>query len=232
MTDSTSSTNPAFAHPNYFFEDGNVTFRVENVLFKVHKSILARESPFFKDMFSLPPDINGDKTGTNNPIPIPETTASDFENLLRVLYLQWGTDPDYTDPQLVQLMKLSHKWQFDRIRRHATSILSSRNLSHVDRLELGRIYDLPELAFPAFAEIVRSMKAPSSTEMDKLGPVLSVAVLKAQNAFILRQNAKLAEAVFDRTGRTNKVLTRMMKDQCSTRDIRTARAGRMVKSQG
>jgi len=227
MTDCTSSTQ-AFQHPTYFFDDGNVTFRVENVLFKVHKSLLARESPFFKDMFSLPPD----KSGTNQPIPIPDATASDFENLLHVLYIQWGTEPDYPDAQLVQLMKLAHKWQFDRIRRHATSILSSRNLSHVDRLELGRLYDLPELAFPAFAEIVRSMKAPSSTEMDKLGPVLSVAVLKAQNSFILRQNAKLAEAVFDKTGKTNKVLTRMMKDHCTTREIRARATGRMVKSQG
>ena len=37
-----------------WYEDGNIILQAEDTLFKVYRGILSRESPFFRDMFSLP----------------------------------------------------------------------------------------------------------------------------------------------------------------------------------
>ena len=37
-----------------WFDDGNIVLQAGDTLFKVYSGILSRESPFFRDMFSLP----------------------------------------------------------------------------------------------------------------------------------------------------------------------------------
>lgn len=37
-----------------WFEDGNVILQTQDTLFRMYKGILSRESPVFKDMFSMP----------------------------------------------------------------------------------------------------------------------------------------------------------------------------------
>lgn len=37
-----------------WFDDGNIVLQAGDTLFKVYRGILSRESPFFRDMFSLP----------------------------------------------------------------------------------------------------------------------------------------------------------------------------------
>ncbi|KAH0836409.1 hypothetical protein J3R83DRAFT_8010 [Lanmaoa asiatica] len=41
-------------HPDLWFSDGSIVLRAENTLFRVHKSLLARHSGFFHDLFALP----------------------------------------------------------------------------------------------------------------------------------------------------------------------------------
>ena len=41
-------------HPSVWYADGNVVLIAESTSFRVHKSVLARHSEFFHDMFNLP----------------------------------------------------------------------------------------------------------------------------------------------------------------------------------
>lgn len=41
-------------HPDFWFNDGSVVLVVQNTMFRVHKTFLSRNSPVFRDMFSLP----------------------------------------------------------------------------------------------------------------------------------------------------------------------------------
>jgi len=43
-------------HERFYFDDGSVEFLVENVLYKVHRSIFARHSPWFRERFQQPVD--------------------------------------------------------------------------------------------------------------------------------------------------------------------------------
>ena len=43
---------------NLWFEDGNIIFRAENTLFKVHRGILRRQSEVFDDLLTLPQPID------------------------------------------------------------------------------------------------------------------------------------------------------------------------------
>ncbi|KAF7313308.1 hypothetical protein HMN09_00486200 [Mycena chlorophos] len=43
----------AVAHPRFYLTDGNIYFLVKNIVFRLHKSILANKIGFFNDMFSM-----------------------------------------------------------------------------------------------------------------------------------------------------------------------------------
>ena len=69
-------------HPELWFEDGNVVLIAENRSFRVPKSVLARTSEFFRDMFSLPqPPLDGAEGDTVTPAPqcpmIPTSESAD-----------------------------------------------------------------------------------------------------------------------------------------------------------
>lgn len=53
-------------HPEFWFIDGSVILLAHNVVFRVHKTFLARHSAVFRDMFSIPqPSSATDDTGLN-----------------------------------------------------------------------------------------------------------------------------------------------------------------------
>ncbi|KAH7334245.1 hypothetical protein B0J17DRAFT_720660 [Rhizoctonia solani] len=49
---------PATRDATYYFEDGSVTLRVRNIVFKVHKSLLKAHSEEFCNKFNLLPNPN------------------------------------------------------------------------------------------------------------------------------------------------------------------------------
>ena len=59
-------------------------FQVQNELFRVHRFFLIRESKFFETMFSLP--LGANDTEADLPIPLPDVTPVEFEDLLRFFY--------------------------------------------------------------------------------------------------------------------------------------------------
>ncbi|CAE6391715.1 unnamed protein product [Rhizoctonia solani] len=75
--------------PDYYFEDGSVVLLVQDVLFKIHVSLLKAQSQVFQDMFTMPVgnaanSIEG--TSDQHPIVIPQVKPSQFRNLLRMIY--------------------------------------------------------------------------------------------------------------------------------------------------
>ncbi|KAG9121898.1 hypothetical protein FRC07_001959, partial [Ceratobasidium sp. 392] len=84
----------------YYFDDGNAIFLVENILFKpritphikIHTSRLVPHSQVFADMFQLP-KLSGEKDSSQieglsdrNPISIPQIKAGAFRHLLLFFY--------------------------------------------------------------------------------------------------------------------------------------------------
>lgn len=46
-------SNGLSRHPHFYFEDGSIVLDVKRTLFRVHQSVLARQSDVFRSMFSL-----------------------------------------------------------------------------------------------------------------------------------------------------------------------------------
>ena len=81
-------------HSKFYFEDGNLVIRSSEdpkrdgaTLFRVHKGVLALNSPVFAGMFTLP-DAGTDVQDSHNGVPLVELTDSseDLESLFAVLY--------------------------------------------------------------------------------------------------------------------------------------------------
>ena len=62
-------------HPEFWFADGSIILLAHDVLFRVHKSFLARHSLVFRDMFSLP------QPSLESSSPSNDTDAKKVENM-------------------------------------------------------------------------------------------------------------------------------------------------------
>ncbi|CAE6444659.1 unnamed protein product [Rhizoctonia solani] len=86
---------------HYYFQDGNVVLLVGNVLFRLHSSLLSRDSDMFRNMFSKPArfpssmSLDGSTEVTKkgkegscdeNPIIMPQLQPQPFRNFLLAIY--------------------------------------------------------------------------------------------------------------------------------------------------
>ena len=75
--------------PSLWFDDGNVILVAEESLFRVHRGVLSRHSPVFKDMFAVPqPAADALASDTVDGCPTVNVSDSthDLKQLLLVIY--------------------------------------------------------------------------------------------------------------------------------------------------
>jgi hypothetical protein len=63
--------------------------QVERVLYRIHRSILSRNSPFFRNLFAIPPlpdakEVEG--TSDDNPLHLPHILVDQFDAFLSTVY--------------------------------------------------------------------------------------------------------------------------------------------------
>ncbi|QRV97384.1 The BTB (BR-C, ttk and bab)/POZ (Pox virus and Zinc finger) domain [Ceratobasidium sp. AG-Ba] len=158
--------------PKYYFEDGSTIFLVGGRLFKIQRSLLTSQSEVFQDMFQIPQKYNGESSSSSmegstdqNPITIPQVTATQFQTLLLFFYGKHVhgsvTDPDYRslvldaadesnrNPQsfrrYLDIASLSHRFSMEAIEKWAlgqfkrvmqsSARITSSFSSHTDLLE-------------------------------------------------------------------------------------------------
>ncbi|EPT02416.1 hypothetical protein FOMPIDRAFT_1118244 [Fomitopsis schrenkii] len=104
-------------HERFYFDDGNVVFRVEDTLFNVHRYFFKRDSLVFRDMLSSPSAVPGEGLSETDPIVLEGVRSADFANLLSCFYpstLRKGELSDFAALNLV--LDLALKWEFDTVR--------------------------------------------------------------------------------------------------------------------
>ncbi|CAE6470814.1 unnamed protein product [Rhizoctonia solani] len=81
---------PATRDTVYYFEDGSVTLRLRDIVFKVHTSLLKAHSEEFCNKFNLCPDpdasLASEGTCDEDAIIIPDVQPSQFRNLMKIIY--------------------------------------------------------------------------------------------------------------------------------------------------
>ncbi|KAJ6528481.1 hypothetical protein B0H19DRAFT_1274704 [Mycena capillaripes] len=100
---SPDSMVPAVRHPRYYFNDGGIVFMCEGVLYRLHKSRLAKKSEFFEHMFEIPQSNLQEGLDDQHPVLLPDSNI-DFQHLLEFLYDQ----DEIENPSLEYYISILH----------------------------------------------------------------------------------------------------------------------------
>ncbi|KAF8500537.1 hypothetical protein JB92DRAFT_2979214 [Gautieria morchelliformis] len=171
---------PVFQHdPDYYFEDGSTVIRVEDVLFKVHRTILSKDSSAFETMFKLPcAEDTQAEGGENNPVVLQGDTPEEFRSLLWALYampheiVQAGASNNHGDwPEFGRFCNLTlmvHKYCFKSLETWALGTIL-RWLAPSSRHHPPRIH--------TFTAMSLTCTCAGSNFLEQLRQVLELAVL-------------------------------------------------------
>ena len=87
-----SPHKPAYSAFSLWFDDGNVVFIAQKVAFRVHKSVMARNSDVFIGLFAIPQPSSCEETDLFEGVPSVEVqdTSYDFGKLIHALYGEIG----------------------------------------------------------------------------------------------------------------------------------------------
>lgn len=117
-------------HADYYIHGGDVIFRVDNNLFRVHRYFFTRDSAFFRDKLPHPPPPGEFTKGSsdNNPLVLEDVLIVDFERFLWVFYNPKYSLYDANVDEWTSILKLSHQWDFVEVKTLA--------LRELERLEI------------------------------------------------------------------------------------------------
>ncbi|KAH7100997.1 hypothetical protein BKA62DRAFT_202796 [Auriculariales sp. MPI-PUGE-AT-0066] len=160
--------------PEYYDEDGNVTFCAGNVLFRTQRSRLSRSSVVFKEMFSLPLSKNFEQDGGSDHRPI--VLKDDAEDI-RALFWALSLLPHEVTAllhegaqssicyRLLRVSQTAHKYQFE----------------HVDRWALGTVFtfliDIPfNLDSEMICKLIQVTRLCTPEEVDRAEDIIRLAL--------------------------------------------------------
>ncbi|KZV92460.1 hypothetical protein EXIGLDRAFT_836459 [Exidia glandulosa HHB12029] len=112
------SCSPVTRCDELWFEDGNLVLQAQHTQYKVHRSLMANRSDFFRDMLTLPCATEGTEAA---PLFLPDVSEKHFTVLMKFLYSQWGDDLKFTTDDWLSVVRLAHRFQFPSVLRVATS---------------------------------------------------------------------------------------------------------------
>ncbi|KAF7309187.1 hypothetical protein MKEN_01121300 [Mycena kentingensis (nom. inval.)] len=159
-----------------------IALQVENTLFQIPVSCLERNSKVFADVFKLPQGDDDSKIegkSDANPIRVPQTTAAEFESLLKVIFplvcsmtvrnAVEHPQADLSTDAWTSVLKLSTMWEFWDIRRTAIEVLTRRPIDDVERVVLAKDYHVTDWLRTAYQGLLRREKNLTMGDAERIG---------------------------------------------------------------
>ena len=142
-----AATNAPLSHPSDFsapWKFSDVVLIVEDQKFRVHRSTLAFWSPVFEKMFTT--DL---KEKNSDEIPIPEKKASEFKELLQMMYPSLE-EKLVTTRNCYFLFELAHEYQIESISQKCEALMVSMVKNRIENdvlamLVYGQKYQIKTL---------------------------------------------------------------------------------------
>ncbi|KDQ59110.1 hypothetical protein JAAARDRAFT_33840 [Jaapia argillacea MUCL 33604] len=164
-------------HEKYFFSDGSLDISVENTLFKVHLSFLSRDSVLFESALSQTKKCKGDF----DIVTLDGVKAIDFERFLGVIYpSRFDKNDASTFDEWSSILHLAAKWGYESIRSLAIREIFPLS-SPIDKIVLGRKYDIPDWLRDAYVAVCERREPISLEEAMRLGLEEVVKISKARH---------------------------------------------------
>ncbi|KAI0302297.1 hypothetical protein B0F90DRAFT_1604304, partial [Multifurca ochricompacta] len=141
-------------HERFFFDDGNITFLAEGILYRVHRYFFCRDSNEFRSRLSKIPTHDG---ASSPPVVSLENVKSkDFDAFLSILYPpNFNTWEERPFEEWSSILELSTRWGFTNIRDLAVRCLKPPSSNQ--RLILGRKYAIDAWIVPALVDLCQRL---------------------------------------------------------------------------
>ncbi|KAH7105861.1 hypothetical protein BKA62DRAFT_342817 [Auriculariales sp. MPI-PUGE-AT-0066] len=179
----TSATAPT-RHPTLWIPDGNCFLLAEDILFRVHRSTLIRSSPFFRDMFALPPPngVEHDGSSESHPLVLPGVAALDLERMLMIFYPPIpGRVAIRTAAEWLSVLSVARRYLFDEQYNLAVDSLRPLSLPAPDRMRIAREHNiLPEWSQGGAVELVLRPESLTVQEVTTIGVEHAVQIFHAR----------------------------------------------------
>ncbi|KAH7088660.1 hypothetical protein BKA62DRAFT_761948 [Auriculariales sp. MPI-PUGE-AT-0066] len=137
-----------------WFEDGNLVLCAGGALYKIHKSVLARHSTFFRDMFDIANATDALEGTESCPLEIPSVPEAALTDLLAIIYDCAGIPIMLSTPRLINVLRTAQRYDFNRM----TLFSIDAELDPTLKLAIGLGYPLAEnigtWVVPALQKIV------------------------------------------------------------------------------
>jgi len=165
-----------FYHSEFYIKDDMTVFLVDDqVLFRVHRYLLDRESDIFR---SYPAGSD------ENPVTLQDVTSEEFATLLKYFYDGMHGDTPKSRDDWMTLLSLSTLFKMPRLRDRAIKeiTLFDPPLDPISRINLAlpEKHDIHEWLKPAYVELCRRDDPISVYEAEKLGINITVGLFHAR----------------------------------------------------
>ncbi|KZP11850.1 hypothetical protein FIBSPDRAFT_870850 [Athelia psychrophila] len=163
------------SHPEYYFEDGNVVFLIEDTLYSVHRYFFARDSTHFRTILQ--------DTDSSEPCVMSDVSCADFDEFLAILYPTDFRQPTKkTTSQWTSILHFAAKWGFANIKLLAIDNLTG-NAIPIDKIVLGRRYGITEWLAGAYEAVCTRADPLTMEEGMKLGVEDTVRISAARQLY-------------------------------------------------
>ncbi|KAI0292798.1 hypothetical protein BC826DRAFT_911330 [Russula brevipes] len=158
-------------HSEYYIYGGDIIFRVEDTLFRVHRYFFTRESAFFRSKLPHPPPPGDFSKGYSDahPLVLEDALEVDFERFLWVFYNPKYSLYDATAEQWTSIVKLAHQWDFTAIKALAVRELERLAIPPLQKIAIYHRYlidrTLLRAAYAAFATRVEPITIEEGQEL-------------------------------------------------------------------
>ncbi|KAI0311390.1 hypothetical protein OF83DRAFT_763961 [Amylostereum chailletii] len=167
---------------------------VQNSLFKVHRHILADNSPVFYDMFTLGPTISSTESATGggegssdaHPIQLPGVTVQEFESLMKVFYHSHKPDFRLEYSEWLAVLSIAHRLDFSTVHARAVKHLRfpSSKVDVVPFLVAAERYGVDYGDFvDALVMVVERKASLSESELEQMSSKLICRIVRARERY-------------------------------------------------
>ncbi|KAH9853517.1 hypothetical protein C2E23DRAFT_821700 [Lenzites betulinus] len=205
-------------HRDYFFADGNVVLQIEDIQYKLHRSVLAKHSPVFQELFTLPqPEGSTEGCTEDNPIYLSGIQADDFTRFIGLLYPPTlGCCNVTTATEWLSVLDQADRWQVESLREHAVTQLNSMYIEPVQKIAIWLRYGLPtDPLIPSYIDVISRPRPLGLAQAQLLGLPLFVKISQARDLVHAKGACRCCGGVSAQTGnsiRRDRILEEIVHD--------------------